>query len=381
MPAPVQFEGQRLEGAQVTANLFAQSKTVLEGGGLHRGRIPKRQNPFALKYPRSVCSLPPASIPSLLCSRLFVAPSQAEISMSLRRARELLDRAEARRLVLPERGVEVALLDWGGAGPLALLHHANGFCKGLWALVAEGLCDRYRVIAMDARGHGDSSRPEGPAAYGWDYFSLDLAAVAERLLAECGVDRVSLGIGHSFGGTAFLGASVRRPELFDRILLVDPVTPARTEGVPPERTEHHRSLVDRARRRRAEWPSRAAAFDWWRERELFSEWLPEALGLYALDGLGERVDGSVELKCPGEVEAAVFAGSLGFDVASLVRGAPTKALFLWAKRGNFPLPLYQELAASMRDARVEEVDASHLIPMEQPDLVVEAAQRFAAEEG
>ena len=68
--------------------------------------------------------------------------------MSLRRARELLDRAEARRLVLPERGVEVALLDWGGAGPLALLHHANGFCKGLWALVAEGLCDRYRVIAM-----------------------------------------------------------------------------------------------------------------------------------------------------------------------------------------------------------------------------------------
>jgi len=46
---------------------------------------------------------------------------------------------ERRRLPLPGRGVEIALLDWGGDGPLVLMHHANGFCAGTFGLVAEAL--------------------------------------------------------------------------------------------------------------------------------------------------------------------------------------------------------------------------------------------------
>ena len=63
-----------------------------------------------------------------------------------------------------------------------------------------------------------------------------------------------------------------------------------------------------------------------------------------------------------------------------VRGAPTPALFLRATLGNFPLALYQELADSMQDAQVEEVEAGHLIPMERPELVVAAVERFTAGE-
>ena len=300
------------------------------------------------------------------------------MSSSFETAQKLLAAGTPRRLRLAERGVEIALIDFGGPGPLALAHHANGFCKGMWAEVAGLLRGRVRIVAMDARGHGDSSRPEGPAAYAWREFAADLAAVAAKLVAEAG-SPLALGIGHSFGGTSLLGAESLAPGRFERLLLLDPVTPPPPASVTPERAAHVESMVDAARRRRADWPSRAEARAWFAERSLFAGWRPEALDLYVLDGLKERPEGGVELKCAGAVEAAVFSQGEALDLPAWVRGLAPPALWLRAERGNFPLPYYQALAASMRAARVESAPAGHLIPMERPDLVAEAALRLLAE--
>jgi pimeloyl-ACP methyl ester carboxylesterase len=292
-------------------------------------------------------------------------------------ARALLARATPRRIALAE--VELALLDFGGPGAPALLHHANGFCKGCYALLAAALAPRVRVIAMDGRGHGDSSHPEAPGRYAWRLFAEDLAGVAERLIGQLGLARLPLAIGHSFGGTSLLGAAKRRPELFERIALVDPVTPASGAAArAPARAAHVGGMVERATKRRHEWPSRAEARAFFAERELFAGWHPTALDLYVLDGLRERPDGSVELKCPGTVEAAVFAGGEDVDVEAVARGNSVPALWLHAARGSFSRPRYEALAASMRDARVESLDAGHLAPMERPELVAEAILRFAA---
>jgi pimeloyl-ACP methyl ester carboxylesterase len=288
-------------------------------------------------------------------------------------ARALLDRAQRGSLHLPGRGVEIAILDWGGDGPLALLHHATGFCKGMWGRVAASLAPRFRVIAMDARGHGDSSKLEGSDAYAWDEFAHDAQAVAERLQTLHG-RRVELGMGHSFGGTSLLGAAAARPDLFGRLVLLDPV------AHPPAPTElsvgRQNDLSEGARRRRSEWPSREAARDAWAPRSVFKDWQPESLDLYALDGLRERVDGSVTLKCPPTVEAAIFSQGKRVDVAAFARGNRVPTLWLWGARGHFPRATYEALAATMREARVEDIDAGHLLLMERPDLVVEAALRF-----
>jgi pimeloyl-ACP methyl ester carboxylesterase len=293
-------------------------------------------------------------------------------------ARALLARAARRSVRLAD--VEIALLDWGGAGEPVLLHHANGFCKGVWGLVAERLAPRFRVFAMDARGHGDSSRPEAPGSYAWHRFAEDAAAVAAFVAAECRVTRLPVAVGSSFGGTSLLGAAKQRPDLFGRLVLVDPVVPPRVEEIPPERREHVLSMVERATKRRHDWPSRAEARAFFAERELFERFDPRALDLYVLDGLRERRDGSVELKCPGTVEAAVFAGGGDVDVAALARGLRTPALWLWASQGSFSRERYRELAASMAAARVEDLACGHLAPMERPDLVAEAVLRFADED-
>jgi pimeloyl-ACP methyl ester carboxylesterase len=295
-------------------------------------------------------------------------------------AESLLARAARRRLRLPE--LEIALLDWGGEGPPVLMHHANGFCKGTLALVAERLAPRFRVLAMDARGHGDSTHPEAPGSYAWDRFADDLAAAAEGVAALCGTPRLALAVGHSFGGTSLLGAARRRPELFGALVLVDPVAPFQgASAQTPERREHVASMVERATRRRHEWPSRAEARAFFAERELFERFDPRALDLYVLDGLRERADGSVELKCPGAVEAAVFAGGEDVDVDALARGVAPPALWLWAEQGSFPRERQEALAASLRQARFAPLAAGHLAPMERPDLVADAILAFVDGEG
>jgi pimeloyl-ACP methyl ester carboxylesterase len=293
----------------------------------------------------------------------------------MREARLLLARAERRTLALPERGVELALLDWGGRGPLALLHHATGFCKGVWAPIAGALSSRFRVIALDARGHGDSSQLEGAAAYAWPEFARDLAAAAEALAAQHGP--VALGMGHSFGGTAMLGASRARPELFRALVLVDPVMPPPAAQLPADAAGRPNALAEGARRRRTEWPSLAEARSAWGQRSVFAAWRPDVLDLYALDGLRERADGSVTLKCPSAVEAAIFDQGRDLDALALAEDHPTRSLWLRASRGNFPAEWCRSLAGRMRACEYRELDVGHLVVMEQPEVVAAEALRFA----
>ena len=51
--------------------------------------------------------------------------------------------------------------------------------------------------------------------------------------------------------------------------------------------------------------------------------------------------------------------------------------FVWARRGSFPAGWFEALAERLPEADVVAVDAGHLVLMERPELVVEAALRFS----
>jgi pimeloyl-ACP methyl ester carboxylesterase len=291
---------------------------------------------------------------------------------------------ERRRLRLAS-GIEIALLDWGGDGALALLHHANGFCAGLWGLVAERLRPHFRLIAMDARGHGESSKPDptNPANYEWPRFGEDAGAVARQLATEFRSPSL-LGVGHSFGGTALMMASAADPALFRRLVLVDPVlsSPVFFTNVLANgpRPGENRDLAASARRRRQVFASRAEARDTWAGRAVFQRWDPRALDLYAEYGLLPHAGGGVELACPGEIEAAIFEQARRLDAWELATHVSVPALILCAERGNFGRAMYDQVAARMRDARITDVPTGHLVPMERPDLVAEQVLAFGGAE-
>src|SRR4051794_15884962 len=96
-------------------------------------------------------------------------------------------------------------LSWGAERselPAAVLLHGITSSAPAWVRVGPALADRYRVFALDMRGHGDSIKPPA-GAYSLRHTADDAAAFIEIL----GLDRPLL-IGHSWGGaTAIVLAS------------------------------------------------------------------------------------------------------------------------------------------------------------------------------
>jgi pimeloyl-ACP methyl ester carboxylesterase len=76
--------------------------------------------------------------------------------------------------------------------PLLVLMHGGGANAHWWDHLAPALAERFHVVALDFRGHGDSDFPDAIAP---GCFALDLAALLEHLGA-----REPLLMGHSMGG-------------------------------------------------------------------------------------------------------------------------------------------------------------------------------------
>jgi pimeloyl-ACP methyl ester carboxylesterase len=112
-------------------------------------------------------------------------------------------------------GIRLHYLEWPGppdAPPLLLLHgflaHAHW-----WDFVAPWLATRYRVIAPDFGGMGDSQHRD---EYRHETFHDEIAGVVEAAnIAGCAA------VGHSFGGRALLYACARHPGLIRRAIVVD----------------------------------------------------------------------------------------------------------------------------------------------------------------
>ncbi|MEK5381122.1 alpha/beta fold hydrolase [Niallia sp. FSL W8-0635] len=80
----------------------------------------------------------------------------------------------------------------GQGDPLVLIH---GFCGSVdyWEYIIPLLAEKFRVLAVDLRGHGDS-------AYNGEPFEIeDLAKDIKLLLGALGIDKVYM-FGHSLGG-------------------------------------------------------------------------------------------------------------------------------------------------------------------------------------
>lgn len=281
-----------------------------------------------------------------------------------------------------ESRIEIAALDWGGAGPIALLHHANGLCAATWTLVAEALAADYHVVAIDARGHGDSSAPPAPQGYAMHTFVDDLVAVVQALRAETGYARIAYGIGNSFGGIVTAAAEAKSPGSFERIAMLDP--PIHPDDELRARLDPSGGIVDprptiaaQARRRTAVWPSRETARQAWSGRSLFARWRPRAFDAYLAEGFRDRDDGQVELKCTPDVEATIFASSGDIDIYALAPAVRVPVLLVRAAQGNLPAQAFAHLATLLPDCTAIAPDVGHLMPLEDPERTVELLREFA----
>ena len=132
--------------------------------------------------------------------------------------------AEARSQTVVVDDRRLHFLEWGPAdAPVVLILH--GFTGHAWQSdhPAQVLTPRYRVLALDQRGHGDSDRAE---VYG----SVPMAADVIGFLDALGVEQVAL-VGHSLGGIVGTCVTALHPERVTKLVLGDIGPEFAPEGV------------------------------------------------------------------------------------------------------------------------------------------------------
>jgi pimeloyl-ACP methyl ester carboxylesterase/predicted ester cyclase len=131
-------------------------------------------------------------------------------------------------------GLRLAYDDTGGDRPAAVLIHGWLSERADLRTLAAALAPTYRVIALDAPGHGGSAVPD-PATAGERLAipaqAADVAALCDRL----GV-RDAMLVGHSAGGAVAVELAARRPDLAAAVVALDGTILFRKEvlaGVEP----------------------------------------------------------------------------------------------------------------------------------------------------
>jgi pimeloyl-ACP methyl ester carboxylesterase len=106
-------------------------------------------------------------------------------------------------------------LDWGGSGRPILFLHGGGINAHTWDVVCLMLRERYRCVALDQRGHGDSEW--SPANdYGVETQVRDVEGFVEVLHLDN-----PLIVGQSMGGLNSMGYAIKHSSRMAGLLVVD----------------------------------------------------------------------------------------------------------------------------------------------------------------
>ena len=129
----------------------------------------------------------------------------------------------ARSRVVDVNGLRLHFLESGPAGapPICFLH--GGAAHAHWFdAVTPAFSDRFHVVSLDQRGHGESAWAE-PPAYGTEDFTGDLVGLMDVL----GWARMIV-VGHSMGGHNAMTFAAWHPERVAALVIVDsrPAIPA-----------------------------------------------------------------------------------------------------------------------------------------------------------
>ena len=267
-----------------------------------------------------------------------------------------------------ERGDIV--LEYGESGsadaPVLLLLHAIRNTKMLFAGIVPELAKRFRVIAVDLRGHGGSIQ-EGP--YTFEQVAEDLAV----WLADLRIKRLTV-VAASFSAVPAQMIALRIPEKISGLVLLDGGY-FRLGDVPGFSLE---KTVDRLAA--ARFASVAEAEGQFMER--YGEGgLPAG---WMAGELAETEDGRYRYTLPREAFAGYFHAYSTFGQEKLFAELSCPVLLLLADERHVPeeqRPFYRQAAAVFRervkDVRVAVISASqHLLMVTNPQETMEAIVCF-----
>jgi len=131
-------------------------------------------------------------------------------------------------MTLPDTNTDLAASVLGDGPPLLILHGLFGSQRN-WGGIIRQLAQHNRVHGLDLRNHGESP---WRASMGYDEMAADLA----RYIEANDLGKAAI-LGHSMGGKVAMRLALNRPDLVERLIVVD-IAPV------PYHNEHYSNYVE-----------------------------------------------------------------------------------------------------------------------------------------
>ena len=272
-------------------------------------------------------------------------------------------------------GIRLHYLDHGSSdGPtLVLAHGLTANAHFFDAMVAEGLSEDLRVLAVDLRGRGLSDKPE--TGYAMEEHAQDVVGLVEAL----GIDSYVMG-GHSFGGMLTYYMAVHHPQRMRRCVVLDApseVDPRIAEQIKPSLARLDMTL-----------PSFDVYLAAIKQLPYYDSWWDPRMEAYFRADVVDVADGVRPRSSAAHIAEAVDRVN-DIDWPAIVAGIDKPTLLLRAT-GDFGPPgspplLSREVAeravARLGEATLIDVDGNHMTAFFGPSAatVTAAVRRFVLE--
>jgi len=244
--------------------------------------------------------------------------------------------------------------------------HANGFPAKTYTTLFNYL-NGYDISSIEVLASS-----KNPNNIIWDELTEEIIDCVQK------IGEPVVGIGHSFGGLLTLLAASKKPEYFRSVILLDPpiFSPLKRQIISILRKikmDDKFSPAGKSKKRREYFDSMQHALEYFKTKELFSNFHPKVFNDYLEHGLVE-VENGLKLLIPVENEVAIFRSfqinypSKIFNVNGiLVYG--TKNSIYWKSDIKW-------INCNFKKIKLIPFPGSHLFPLENPESSAKLIKRY-----
>lgn len=252
---------------------------------------------------------------------------------------------------------------WSASGEPLHFYGANGFPTGCYQELLNSLAQNYAVSTLFNRATWP--HVSVPKKLHWQIYADDLIHFIETKIKQ-----PVIGVGHSMGATATVFAAVKRPDLFSKLVLIEPAMTspflANVLKVAPFKLKKRIQPIKFTVGKPSYWESKQAFYDDCRRRHVFKRINDHNLALLAEHSLVDDEENAYRLAFPKIWEAKNYA-----TAPSLYKQLGQLAMPTTAIRGKPSLYFSQKSwqtwqSVSPTSHFLEDKNYGHLMPLESP---------------
>lgn len=269
--------------------------------------------------------------------------------------------------------MQIPQVEFGGEGQQMHLAHANGFHPMMYDDLLSEFKASCKINAILFKPFWPGSDPQKLKS--WNDFADDLITYFDQR----GFKNV-IGVGHSLGAIVSLLAQTKRPDLFSKLVLMEPVVllprfylfqylpvSLRRKMIPPAKI---------AAKRREHWDSKQQAYDQLRPKRVFKNIPDHIFKAYIDYGTKTNDQGGISLSYSKDWETQVYSTTNNPWKALASIKIPTM-IIRGAQSNVLPNTTWEQLNTRLKHINFQEIeDGGHLVPFEQKSKITKVILDF-----